>query len=120
MTAIDDFTRLKHIADACQEALDFIKGITRQELENDRMLSLALVKELDIIGEAANHISSELKNRHPDVSWQDMIGMRNRLVHVYFGINYDIVWQTITENLPILLAQINDILKLDFPQNKSL
>lgn len=49
-----------------------------------------------------------------------MIGMRNRLVHVYFGINYDIVWQTITENLPILLAQINDILKLDFPQNKSL
>lgn len=61
MTAIDDFTRLKHIADACQEALDFIKGITRQELENDRMLSLALVKELEIIGEATNHISSELK-----------------------------------------------------------
>jgi len=75
------------------------------------MLTLALIKELEIIGEAANNISKECQSRYPDIAWKDMIGMRNRLVHVYFGINHNIVWQTVTENLPILLTQIKRVIE---------
>lgn len=114
MTKQDDFSRLKHITDACGEALGFIEGRKKDDLENNRMLTLALIKELEIIGEAANYISPEIKNRYSTIAGKDIIGMRNRLVHVYFGVNYDIVWQTITESLPLLVAQINEILNLEF------
>lgn len=112
----DDFSRLKHINEACQESLEFIKDKTIDDLKNNKMLSLALIKELEIIGEAANHISSEIKTRYSYIFWKDMIGMRNRLVHVYFGINYDIVWQTVTESLPVLQRQINEIMKQEFQE----
>jgi uncharacterized protein with HEPN domain len=111
MTLRDDLTRLQHIRDASKEALEFIANHRRNDLESNRMLALSLVKELEIIGEAANNISKECQSRYPDIPWSDMIGMRNRLVHAYFGINYDIVWQTVTENLPYLLSQIQTVIK---------
>ncbi|MGL5082965.1 MAG: HepT-like ribonuclease domain-containing protein [Microcoleaceae cyanobacterium] len=111
MTAQDNLSRLKHIVDACHEAENFILGQSKENLKNNRMLALALVKELEIIGEAANNISMDCQLRYPHVPWKDMIGMRNRLVHAYFGMNYDIVWQTVTESLPLLLAEIEAIIE---------
>lgn len=110
MTLQDNLTRLQHIRDASNEALQFIANQTKDDLENNRMLALSLVKELEIIGEAANNISTECQSRYPNIPWSDMIGMRNRLVHAYFGIDYDIVWQTVTENLPYLLRQIETVI----------
>lgn len=111
MTAPDNLSRLQHIRDACNEALQFIADQNKDDFQNNRMLALALIKELEIIGEAANNISDDYQNRYPNIPWKDMIGMRNRLVHAYFGINYDIVWQTVTESLPVLLVEVEAIIE---------
>ena len=111
MTAQDNLSRLKHISDACQEALKFVENQNQESLQQNRILALALVKELEIIGEAANNISSDCQLKYPDIPWKDMIGMRNRLVHAYFGINYDIVWKTVKESLPIVLRDIEVIIE---------
>jgi uncharacterized protein with HEPN domain len=73
------------------------------------MLNLSLVRLLEIIGEAARGISTEFRNIHPDLPWRSMIGLRDRLVHGYFDINLDIVWQTIAEDLPSLLSQLKKL-----------
>lgn len=111
MTAQDNLSRLRHISDACQESLKFIENQSRESLPQNRILALALVKELEIIGEAANNISSDCQLRYPEMPWKDMVGMRNRLVHAYFGINYDIVWKTVAESLPIVLRDVEEIIE---------
>lgn len=109
---------MKHIADAYREALFFIEGCDRADLGSNRMLALSLVKELEIIGEAANNVSQACQNNYYQVPWRAIVGMRNRLIHAYFGIDYNVVWQTVTESLPILLAQVEEIIKTETKENK--
>ena len=105
MTASDDLTRLKHMRDAALEVLEFMSGQTRENLKNNRMLQLAVVKALEIIGSVSNNISHDCQQRYPQIPWRGMVGMRNRLVHVYFGIDLDVVWRTVQEDLdPLLVA----------------
>ncbi len=111
MTAIDDLTRLHHMQDAAREALVFMSGKTREDLTNDRMLVLAVVKELEIIGEAAGRISAECRARHPEIPWAVMVGMRNRLTHAYFSINLDILLDTVTNNLAPLVEQLDRVIQ---------
>lgn len=111
MTAIDDLTRLHHIEDAAQEAIDFMSGKTRDDLANNRMLVLAVVKNLEIIGEAATRVSAECRARHPKIPWAIMIGMRNRLTHAYFSIDLDVVWDTVTNDLAPLLEQLERVIQ---------
>ena len=111
MTAIDDLTRLHHMQDAAREALGFMSEKTRENLANDRMLVLAVVKDLEIIGEAAGRISAECTARHPGIPWADMIGMRNRLTHAYFSIDLDIVLDTVTNNLAPLVEQLESVIQ---------
>ena len=106
MSIIDDYTRLQHMRDAAQEAITFIQGVQRLEFESNRLLVIALVKEIEIIGEAANHISSDCQSRYPEIPWRAMIGMRNRLVHAYFEIDLELVWQVVTQELPNLLPKL--------------
>jgi uncharacterized protein with HEPN domain len=104
-----DAIRIRHMLDACHEALGFAKGKSRSDLDKDRMLVLSLVKEVEIIGEAASKVSPEIKSRHPEIPWQDMALMRNRLIHVYFDVDLEVVWETIRKDLPdleIKLARI--------------
>lgn len=96
----EDQIRLRHMLDAACEAAGFFKGKDKNSLGDDRMLVLATVKELEIIGEAAGKISQETKALHPDIPWPDIIGMRNRLTHAYFDIDLEVVWQTIAHDLP--------------------
>ena len=105
---VDDETRLKHIREAALEALEMVRDATREDLDTDRKLSLAVVRLLEIIGEAANGLSSEFKLSRTDLPWTGIIGMRNRLIHGYFDLNLDIVWQTIQEDLPSLLENLKD------------
>ena len=98
-----DYVRLQHMLEAAQEAIEFAQGATREDLESNRMLAYALVGCLGIVGEAARQVSPETRDKHPAIPWQDMIGMRNRLVHAYYDINYGIVWQTVKEDLPALV-----------------
>jgi uncharacterized protein with HEPN domain len=111
MTAIDDLTRLHHMQDAARETLVFMAGKTREDLANNRMLVLAVVKDLEIIGEAAGRISAECRARHPEIPWTDMIGMRNRLTHVYFSIDLDIVWDTVRNDLASLVEQLERVIQ---------
>ena len=102
--------RLQHMLEAANEALSFIQGKTRPDLDNDRMLVLSLVKELEIIGEAAGKASPEVRSQNSAIPWQDIGGMRNRLIHAYFDINLDVVWKTVTRDLPSLKAELEKIL----------
>jgi len=99
----DDAVRLRHMLDATREAIFFTHGRSREDLDTDRQLVLSLVKEVEIIGEAAYQLSQEARASMPEAPWEDIIGMRHRLVHAYFNINLDILWQTIEKDLPALI-----------------
>ena len=105
-----DRIRLQHMFDAAKEALDFIQGKRRSDLDADRMLVLSLLKELEIIGEAANKVSAETRRQNSAIRWQEITGMRNRLIHGYFDIDLDIVWSTVTKDLPSLKAELEKLL----------
>lgn len=106
----DDDVRLRHMRDAAQQALQFTQSRTRDDLDGDPMLALALVKLIEIVGEAAAQVSHEGRNRVADLPWTDIVGMRNRLVHAYYDINLDILWQTVIQDLPPIVADLDDAL----------
>lgn len=106
----DDIVRLRHMMDAAQEALTFIQGRSRTDLDTDRQLALSLVKEVEIIGEAAYQLGRATRDNLHGIPWEDIIGMRHRLVHAYFDINLDILWRTVQEDLPALAAALKPIL----------
>lgn len=97
-----DSVRLRHMLDATREAIEFAAGHVRADLDRDRQLTMALVKEIEIIGEAAYQMSEDSRGEVPGIPWPDIIGMRHRLVHAYFDINLDILWDTVARNLPPL------------------
>lgn len=111
--ALDNLTRLGHMRDAATEAMTFMANRSKTNLENDRMLLLAVVKDLEIIGEAARNVSADCRDRHPQLPWVDMISMRNRLTHAYFGIDLDIVWDTVTNDLSVLIAELDRIIQIE-------
>jgi uncharacterized protein with HEPN domain len=95
--------------DAAQTAIRIAKGKTRDALESDEMLSLSLVKCIEIVGEAANQITKERQNELAQIPWSEVVGMRHRLIHAYFQINFDIVWDTVTRNFPALIVELKKI-----------
>ena len=106
-----DAIRLRHMLDAVEEAMGFAQGRTRQDLEHDRMLVLALMKDIEIIGEAAYQVTQETRQSLPEIPWEDIIGMRHQLVHAYFDINLDVLWATVQEDLPALLTILRKVLE---------
>jgi uncharacterized protein with HEPN domain len=101
-----DLIRLRHMLEAAREAIAFGSRRDREELIRDRMLALALVKGIEIIGEAASKVSPETRSKHVEIPWVDIIGMRNRLIHVYFDIDFDRLRDTIEIDLPPLIANL--------------
>jgi uncharacterized protein with HEPN domain len=106
-----DVIRLQHMLDSSLEAMTFVAGKTRGDLEGNRQLQLAVVRCIEIIGEAAARISPEFRAEHAHIPWQRIIGTRNRLVHAYFDINLTLIWRTATEELPDLAAQLESLLR---------
>ncbi|MDB9515250.1 DUF86 domain-containing protein [Kamptonema animale CS-326] len=107
---IDNDTRLRHILDAAREAVLFAQDKTRSDLNTNRMLTLSLVKCIEIVGEAAANITRERQDELPQIPWPQIIGMRNRLIHAYFEVNLDIVWDVVTDNLPPLITELEKII----------
>jgi len=108
-----DTIRLRHMLDAARKAISFAEGYTRNDLDKNEMLTLSLVKCIEIIGEAASKVSDKCQSECANVPWADIIGMRNRLIHAYFDINLNIVWQTVTEELPPLVKELEELLPLE-------
>ena len=112
MSAIprDDLIRLRHMLDAARKARRFVHGRERTDLEMDEMLSLAIVRLLEIVGEAATHVSEPVQATLPSIPWRQITGARNRLIHGYFDIDLDIVWAILEDDLPPLIAQLEQVL----------
>jgi len=110
MPVVDDSSRIRHIIEVSEKALEFTKGKQRSDLDRDDILGLALVRLLEIVGEAAGGVSEKLRAKYPDIPWRDM-SMRNRLIHGYFDVNLDAVWQTVTAELPPLVGQLRELLR---------
>ena len=108
----DDIIRLKHMLEFARYAKSFIIGRTRSDLDDDRMLMDSLIRELEIIGEAATRISEETKLQMPLVPWKAIISMRNHLIHAYHDINLDMIWDTVEINLPELIQELEKIPEL--------
>jgi uncharacterized protein with HEPN domain len=96
--------------DAIETAMRFAEGRSREDLDTDQMLMFALVRAVEIIGEAGANVSAEGRAAAPDVPWKEIVGMRNRLVHAYFDINRNILWSTVTQALPPLLVQLKSVI----------
>ena len=109
-----DRLRLLDMRDAAEDAINIASGYTRAEIEKIRMVQLALVKAVEIIGEAARHVSEETKALAPDIDWGDIVGMRNNLVHAYWKVNYDVLWDVITNRLPPLINELNRLIEANY------
>jgi uncharacterized protein with HEPN domain len=96
--------------DSARDVVGFSRERSRADLDSDRKLVLALVKAIEIIGEAAYQITPETRESLPGIPWDDLVGMRHRLVHAYFDINLDILWRTATDDVPALLRVLEDSL----------
>ena len=105
-----DRLHLLRMRDAAQHAKDFVKGRDRTDLDTDRFFQLALAKAVELIGESASHISDELRSQQPHISWKNIIGMRHVLVHNYWRVEMDIVWDTVQSDIPPLIAQLEQLI----------
>lgn len=105
----DDAIRIQHIIMEAEEACAFAENMSLADFTKDRRTVKAIVRSVEIIGEAASKISDEIQNTYPEIPWKQIVGMRNRLIHVYFDIDYRMVWQTVKENLPPLIDKLKRI-----------
>jgi len=109
MSEHDSDIRLRHMLDYAREAVSVTQGRSRADLDSDRLLNLALVQLVTMAGEAANRVPADVQAQHPEIAWPSIVGMRNRLIHGYDKIDFDILWQTVTEDLPPLIASLEKI-----------
>ena len=110
MLADHDQHRIRHMIEAAQQAISFTYGRQRTNLDTDVQLRLALLRALEVIGEAANKVTPETRAAYPGIAWAKVVGTRNRLIHAYFDVDLDIVWKTTAESLPELVSMLQDVL----------
>ena len=111
MRNFKDHIRLRHMLDYSREALHLIEGKNRKDLDQERTLNLALVRLLEIVGEAANRVSEETKGVYAEIPWFQIVGLRNRLIHGYDAVDFDILWGVLSEELPALVASLEKIVE---------
>ena len=102
----DDIVSLRHMLDHAREAVEMIASKTPEDLRKERMLELALVRLVEIIGEAAGRVSRTGQAKYPEIPWREVIGMRNRLIHGYDSIDLKVLWDTIELDFPPLIVQL--------------
>jgi len=105
-----DLVYLRHIRDAVLQIQEYVRGVDESEFRDDEILQDALIRQLSIIGEAAGQLSDETRRQAPSVPWTDIYGMRNKLVHDYFGVDLDAVWDTVQKDLDPLLRKVEDLI----------
>lgn len=106
MSRRDDTVRLRHMLDHAREAVTLLGAKTRENLAADRLMQLGLTRLIEVIGEAAARVSSDGQERYADIPWRVIIGMRNRLIHGYDVVDLSVLWDTVTDDLPPLIARL--------------
>lgn len=110
MNVEQDQLRLRHMLDAADKILAFMDGVNRVDFGADEKLQLAVVRLLEIAGEAANGFSDEFKDAHSEIPWSQIVATRNRLIHGYFDIDLNVVWVIVTQDVPTLVQSLRGIL----------
>ena len=110
MTRRDDTVSIRHMFDRAVEAVEMARGRSRADLDRDRQLNLALVRLVEIIGEAAKRVGPAKREAHPQIPWTQIIGTRDRLIHGYDRVNFDILWRIVADELPSLVEHLKTIL----------
>lgn len=113
-----DDARLIDIQLACREAMEYVRNVTLGEYLQDLKLQRALSMVLEIIGEAARAISEDFRAAHPNVPWVQMVGLRNRIIHEYFRLDRDVIWQIVQKDVPALLALVEPLVPCQDPPEK--
>ncbi|MFQ5445878.1 MAG: DUF86 domain-containing protein [Saprospiraceae bacterium] len=108
---LGDRIRLQHILDAIEEVKSFTKGISAEDFMDSTMIISACIRQLEVIGEASNRLTDELMNQNPQVNWSQIIGLRNLLIHQYFGVDEMLLWEIIQQDLPEFEEKVKAILK---------
>jgi len=101
---------LQDILKACEYIQKFVEGINFDQFLNDEKTRSAVIQKFEIIGEATKNVPKFIKEKHPNVAWKDMAGMRDHLIHGYFGVDYLLVWDTIKSDIPKIIFLISQIL----------
>ena len=109
MTQHDTNVRLRHMLDYAHEAIQMVQDKSRTDLDSDRLLSLALVRVMEVIGEAAARVPQNDKEKYKDIEWSGIVGLRNRLIHGYDVINLDLLWVIIQKDIPPLIEALENI-----------
>jgi uncharacterized protein with HEPN domain len=107
----DDIARLGHVYDAICQIETYTSGVEKTAFLNHNMMQDAVMRQIEIIGEASRHISDEFQEKHPELPWFQMRGIRNKIVHDYLEINVDVIWDTVKNDLPALKAQVQKLLE---------
>ena len=102
---------LRHIQDEARYLVEASREVSWNEFSDGETLKRAFVRSIEVIGEATKNLSTEFREQHPDIEWRAMAGMRDQLIHGYFGVDYEIVWDVATEKAPKLREAVNRILE---------
>jgi len=109
---------LEDILNECAYLMERSRGMTYQDFVDNEDLKRAFLRSLEIIGEASKKVSTYIGRRYPEINWRDIAGMRDKLAHDYFGINYEVVWKTIIEDIPTLFSQMKVVLERESTDTK--
>ncbi|MFH0701182.1 MAG: DUF86 domain-containing protein [Candidatus Woesearchaeota archaeon] len=111
MNGKDDSVYVNHILDSIGAIEEFSRNLTKEELASNRLKRSAIIREIEVIGEAVRNTSSAFQKKYPEVGWKDIIGTRDKMIHHYFGVDLNIVWNIIKVDLPVLKKQVSGILR---------
>lgn len=107
----DDKIYVRHILDSIALIEKYTNGVNETDFFEQTLVQDGVIRQLEIIGEASNHVSKDIKNTYPEIPWADIIGMRNKLIHDYLGVDTEKVWMTIQEDIPYLKEKISEMLQ---------
>ena len=109
MKSRSDKILLFDIVECCERIANYIAGVSREAFDENHLLQDALIRKLEVIGEATKGLSAGVTDANPEIPWRQIAGMRDRMVHQYFRVDLDIVWQTVTSEIPKLHLQIGPL-----------